>query len=238
MTAIEVQESQLFEALRSARMVELSHSLVPGREEYKLEVTNRFVEELQPYYLGKRPADAWYIMSEVELWSHVGTHMESPFHYLKDGTDIAGVELDRVIGMCQVVHFTDKSVGEPITVDEMRARGANIQVGDIVFVRTDSGHYRTPESHDRPYFTPEAITWLAEDRQIHLMGVDCSGIDDRTKPAQPDHQILFSHGIPLIEHLANLDQLSSDRFFVVAVPWRVAGLEAAPVSVIAFEPRL
>ena len=67
------------------------------------------------------------------------------------------------------------------------------------------------------------------------MGVDCSGVDDRTQAAQPDHQMLFSHGIPLIEHLAHLDQLKTDQFFVVAVPWRVAGLEASPVSVVAFE---
>ena len=221
--------------LRGARIVELSHALVPGEEEYRLEVTNRYVEEFLPFYSGKRPTDAWYIMSEISLWSHVGTHMESPFHYLRDGVDIAGVALDRVVGMCQVVDFTDKAAGEPIAEQELRDRGEAVQVGDIVFVRTDSGHYRTPESHERPYFTEGAIRWLAEDRRIRLMGVDCSGIDDRTQSAQPDHKMLFSHGIPLIEHLAHLDQLKTDRFFVVAVPWRVAGLEASPVSVVAFE---
>jgi kynurenine formamidase len=47
--------------------------------------------------------------------------------------------------------------------------------------------------------------------------------------------MLFRNGIPLIEHLANLERLCKDRFFVVAAPWRVHGLEASPVSVIAFE---
>jgi len=221
--------------LMHARVVELSHVLLPGQEEYHLEVANRPVEEFDPFYAGKRQADAWYIMSEVGLWSHVGTHMETALHALKDGTDIAGVELERCVGMCQLVDFTDKRVGEPISEEELRERGRGIQVGDIVFVRTDSGHYRTERSHDRPYFEEPAIRWLAEDRRIRLMGVDCSGIEKRTEPGQPDHQMLFRNGIPLIEHLANLDQLTVDRFFVVAVPWRVKGLEASAVSVVAFE---
>ena len=223
------------EAASAARVVELSHVLVPGREEYRLEVANRFVDDLLPDYRGKRPADAWYIMSEVSLWSHVGTHLESPFHYLRDGADVAGVELDRLVGPCQLVDFTDKRPGDRITAEELRARGAGIRPGDIVFVRTDSGHYRTPRSHDRPHFSEGAITWLAEDRRIRLLGVDCSGIEDRAQPRQPNHLILFSHGIPLIEHLAHLDQLRTDRFHVVAVPWRVLGLEASPVSVVALE---
>ena len=223
--------------LRSGvRIVELSHVLHPGREEYRLEVANRYVDELLAAdYAGKRPDGAWYIMSEVELWSHVGTHLESPFHYLKDGVDLSELKLDRVVGMCQLVKFTDKGKGEPISASELRERGSEIQIGDIVFVRTDSGHYGTPESHDRPYFEEEAIRWLAEDRQIRMMGVDCSGIEKRSEPRQPNHEMLFRNGIPLIEHLAHLERLNSERFFVVAVPWRVEGLEASPVSVVAFE---
>lgn len=224
-----------FAALRQLRRVELSHRVIPGEEEYVLEVKNRFVDDMIPHYRGKRPADAWYIMSEVSLWSHVGTHMEAPFHYLRDGIDISEVSFDRMVGMCALLNFTDKGVGEPITLEELKARGSAIQPKDIVFVRTDSGHYRTERSHDRPYFTEDAIQWLAEDRQISLMGVDCSGIENRTQPRQPNHQMLFKNGIPLIEHLAHLDQLSTSRFFVVAVPWRVRGLEASPVSVVAFE---
>jgi arylformamidase len=216
------------------RVLELSHQLLPGQEEYSLEVTNRYVEELQPSYAGLRPPGADYIMSEVFLWSHVGTHMEAPFHYFKEGVDIAGVPLERVVGEAALVVFTDRDVGEPIDRSDLEERGGHVRDGDIVFVRTDHGHYRTPRSHDRPYFTEEAISWLVE-RRIALLGVDCSGVEKRGEPRQPNHAKLFENGIPLIEHLANLDQLRRPRFYVVAVPWRVRGLEASPVSVIAFE---
>ncbi len=218
----------------AARIVELSHYLHPGQEEYQLEVENHYVEDLLPEY--ERPPDAWYIMSEVRMWSHVGTHIESPFHYLRDGEDVAHIPLERVVGAGIVLDFADKGVGAPITLEDMERRGQDIQEGDILFIRTGLSHnYRTPRSHDRPYFTIEAIRWLV-DRGISCLGVDCSGIEKRDEPTQPCHEMLFQHGIPLIEHLAHLEQLSKRRFFVVAVPWRVHGLEASPLSVIAFEP--
>ena len=86
-------------------------------------------------------------MSEVFLWSHVGTHIEAPFHYFKDGTDVAGLALERVVGECVLVDFTDKGVGEEIGLAEMEERAAGVRPGDIVFVRTDSGNYRTAQSH-------------------------------------------------------------------------------------------
>ena len=218
----------------TARVLELSHHLCPGREEYQLEVDNRYVEELLPEY--ERPPDAWYIMSEVDMWSHVGTHMESPFHYLGDGEDVADIPLERVVGEGVLVDFADRGIGVPITLEDMEDRGQDIRKDDILFIRTGLSHnYRTPRSHDRPYFTVEAIRWLVE-KGISCMGVDCSGIEKRDEPTQPCHEMLFRHGIPLIEHLAHLEQLTKRRFFVVAVPWRVHGLEASPVSVIAFEP--
>lgn len=220
--------------LKGYRIVELSHDLLPGEEEYQLNVQNRYVEELLPEY--ERPPDAWYIMSEVHMWSHVGTHMESPFHYLREGQDCAEIPLERVVGEGVLVDFSDKAIGQPITVQDLEERGHDILAGDIVFIRTGlSQNYRTPRSHDRPYFPPESIRWLAE-KKIACLGVDCSGIEKRDEPTQPSHELLFKHGIPLIEHLAGLDQLTRKRFFVVAVPWRVHGLEASPVSVIVFEP--
>ncbi len=219
--------------MKNYKVIELSHELLPGHEEYQLEVQNRLVDEMLPEYI--RPPGAWYIMSEVKLWSHVGTHMESPFHYIKDGGDVSAIPLKRVVGEGILVDFSDKKVKEAITAVELEQRGKNIRAEDIVFIRTNLSHnYRTPQSHDRPYFTLEAIQWLV-DRKISCLGVDCSGIEKRDEPKQPDHELLFKNGIPLIEHLAHLDEITQERFFVVAVPWRVHGLEAGPVSVIAFE---
>jgi len=224
--------------LTNCRVLELSHPLYPGAEEYPYEVENGPVETFIPHYRGKRPAGQWYILSKLHLWSHTGTHMEAPWHYREDGADIAAVPLSRTVGECAFVDLRGKAVGEVITSAELQTRGRHIRKGDIVFVYTGFGHlYRTARSHDRPWFATEAIRWLAEDRRIACLGVDCSGTENRNQPRQPNHQILFQHDIPLIEHLANLDRITKKRLFVVAVPLRLHGSDASPLAVTAFEPR-
>lgn len=225
-------------SLGGRRVLELSHTVLPGAEEYHLSVRSRPVTEFLPFYAGKTDHDAWYVMSEVELWSHVGTHLEAPLHAIREGADVSAVDLGRVVGAASLIDLHHKRPGDAITEADLRDHGAHVEVGDIVFVRTDSGFYGTDRSHDRPHFSLDAILWLADDRHIKLLGVDCSGFEDRERPGQPLHRALFSRGIPVIEHLAHLDQLRSSRFDVITVPWRVVGLDASPVSVIAIEPPL
>jgi arylformamidase len=223
--------------LKGYRIVELSFDLYPREEEYLLDLENRSVAEMLPFYADKVPPDEWYVMSEVQFWSHVGTHIEAPLHHIEEGMDCAGIPLTSVIGESALVDFSDKPLFEGITLKEIQERGKHIQIGDIVFLRTGLHHYyRTSRSHDRPYLMPEAVDWLVVEKEISCLGVDCSGIEKRDEPGQPNHKKLLGNGIPIIEHLAYLDRLSYNRFFVVAVPWRVHGLDASPVSVIAFEP--
>ena len=223
--------------MNNFRIVELSFDLFPGKEEYNLQLKNRPVVDMLPHYVDKVPLNEWYIMSEVEMWSHVGTHIEVPFHNVKDGMDCADIPLENVTGYGSLVDFTDKPLFEPILQEEIQARGTNICDGDIVFVRTGLDHfYRTERSHDRPYFDKGAIEWLVFEKKIACLGVDCSGIEKRDEPEQPNHKILFNNGIPLIEHLTNLDKLNSIRFYIIAVPLRIHGLDACPISVLALEP--
>ncbi|NOZ50789.1 MAG: cyclase family protein, partial [Chloroflexi bacterium] len=57
------------------RAVDLTHVLTPFKEQYTLEVAQR----------DKRQGPEGDIMSLVYMWSHVGTHVEAPLHYLRDG---------------------------------------------------------------------------------------------------------------------------------------------------------
>jgi len=219
------------------RVIELSFDLFPGKEEYTLELKSIPVVEMLPYYANRVPDDEWYVMSEMFLWSHVGTHIEVPLHHIEDGMDCADLPLDRVVGEACLLDFSDKPLFTAITKKEIIERGSHIQEGDIVFLRTGLDNlYRTSRSHDRPYLEPSAVAWLVEEKKISCLGVDCSGIEKRDEPHQPNHKLLLNEGIPLIEHLAHLERLTQERFYVVAVPLRIHGLDACPISVIAFEP--
>ncbi len=213
-------------AIPRGRVVDLSHVLRPGEEQYTLEVTHR----------GDRMTPEGDIMSAVYMWSHVGTHVEAMLHFLSDGTDAAGLEIERLMGLAIVLDFRDKAVNEPISLEELKTAG-EIQVGDRVLLMTGRHvQYRTPYSHDRPYVSEEAMRWLVEDRRINCLGTDSSGFEVRGVSHHPNHRILNYAGVPVIECLNNLVELRKQRVYLIALPLPIATLDASPVRAIAIEP--
>jgi arylformamidase len=208
------------------RIVDLTHVLIPGKEQYTLEVSRK----------NERHGPEGDIMSTVYLWSHVGTHIEAPLHFLSAGGDTASIAVEKLMGPAIVLDFRHKQVNEPIMLDEMQSAG-DIQVGDRVLTMTGRHtQYRTPQSHDRPYITEEAMRWLVEDRKINCLGTDSSGFEVRGVTHYPNHRLLNQAGIPAIECLANLTELRVQRIFLIALPIPVMGLDASPVRAIAIEP--
>ena len=184
-------------SIPKGRIVDLTHVLLPGKEQYTLEVSRKNLRE-------GREGD---IMCTMYMWSHVGTHIEAPLHFLADGGDTASIPVEMMIGPAIVLDFRDKGVSEPITLAEMQAAG-DIQVGDRVLTMTGRHtSYRTPQSHDRPYITEEAMRWLVEDRKINCLGTDSSGFEVRGVTNYPNHRLLTEAGIPVIECMNNLVEL-------------------------------
>lgn len=207
------------------RIVDLTHVLVPGREQYGLEVSQR----------GRRDGPEGDIMSDVSLWSHVGTHVEVSLHFVTGGRDTSQIPLERFIGPALRLDLRHKDKDEPITLEDFQHAG-DIQVGDRVILWEGRDRlYRTPASHDRPYVTEEAAHWLVLDRQIRLLGTDSSGFEVRGVDHHPNHRLFFSYDVPVLECLCNLDQIARPRFYLSALPWPVQGLDASPVRAIAIE---
>ncbi len=215
------------------RLVDLSQLILPGQEEYRYDVRVCPVTDLLPEY-HTQPGQ-WYVMTEATLWSHVGTHIEAPRHYLEHGADVADLPLEQLVGPAVILNLSAKGTNEPISQADLQAAG-EILPGDSVILKTGRDRlYRTPHAHDRPYLEVEATRWLAEDRRIHLLGTDASGFEVRGIDTQPNHQILFERGIPVIEHLTNLDALTRSRVTLIVLPWKARGMDSCPVRVVAIE---
>ncbi len=216
------------------RVVDLSHKLYPGKEEYHLSLKTHFTDDLYPQY--KRDDDVWYILQDIDMSSHCGTHIEFPYHHNKHGMDAGNFPLERLIGDCLLLDFSHKKPGDAVTLEELMEHDNKIKEGDMVLFNFNCARfYRTERSHDRPYITKDAIRWLVLDKKINLIGSDASGIEVKGEPNQPNHQLLMDNEIPIIEFAANLDQLKKQRFtlFVLSLP--IVGLDSCPVRLIAVE---
>lgn len=225
--------------MSQSRLFDLSHTLIPGKEEYRLEIDTRFTEQWTHFAKYPRAINQWYILSEVCFSTHVGTHIEFPYHHIKDGLDASRFPLEGLIGEGIVVDISTWGHNDCISlVDTQKNCNNRICPGDILFFYTGLDRfYYTDKRHHRPWFTTEAIHWLV-DCKIKVLGIDTSGIEVRNPDGsvfngQPNHEILLGAGIPLVEYLTNLKELINQRFQTYILPVKMEGAEAFPVRVIA-----
>lgn len=216
------------------RIIDLTRVMEPGKEPFKLQVETYFVEELLPQF--HRKEGDWYILQEWELSSHIGTHVESPYHHLKEGPDIASLPLESLLGEAVVLDFRGRQPDDKIGLDDFLALDVDVLPGDIVLIQTgyDSRYGRA--DYGRPYISQEFIDHLVG-VPISCLGIDASGIERYKAEDQPSHKKLFSAGIPIIEELTNLDAVSPGRFLFVGLPLRVNGADASPIRAVAIEER-
>ena len=213
----------------SPRTIDLTRIIEPTEPTAARKFVVNIHDALQEVPGKVRPEGEWYVMSDVELMNHVGTHIEVPFHCLKEGADLAQMPLSQLIGEAVILDLRGAEAEGGVTEAQVRAAAdaaGGVQVGDIVF----------GQMGPTQYFSTAGLQWLV-DQGIKLMGVDSPGVEltHDTTHANVNHLLLFRAGIPLIENLANLDQLSRSRVMVYALPVPVKGLDAFPLRVIAVE---
>ena len=208
-------------------IIDLTHKLLPGREQYTVEISQR----------GKlRQTPTGDIMHDVNMWSHSGTHVEVSRHFYAEGKDTSEFPPDTFMGPAIKLDFRHKEKNEAITLADIRAAG-EVRERDIVILWEGRDRlYRTPESHSRPYLTEEAGEWLVHDRRIKLLGTDSSGFEVRGGDKDhPNHHLFFKPGndVPVVECLRNLEAIPEPRFFFVGLPIPVEGLDASPIRAVA-----
>ena len=213
------------------RIVELSHVMVPGEEEFSLELKTFNVEEVLPRIT--RRTDVWYVLQELRMSTHVGTHIEFPYHHRRDGKSATDYPLEKLIGGAVVLDFSDKRKDEEITARDIAGSPVKIHRGDTVLIRTDMHKlWKTPRAHERPVLSIAAAQALVE-LGIHCVGTDATGLEVRGRDDQPVHELLFAHDVAVIESMTNLDKLGNERFSIFILPLRVKGMDSCPVRIIA-----
>lgn len=222
--------------MRPEDIVELSQRVVKEREFFKLETKLIDVTTIEPDV--KHSEDVWYVSSEVTFSTHVGTHIEAPFHHLKTGAKVADLALHKLFADLVVLDFSHKKDGEGITLAEIRQHDARIKNGDVVFILTDRDKlYGTKEWQESPYTTEEAIRWLIS-KEIACFGSDAANMEvQEGGKDQPVHTALFHAGIPMVESLTNLRAVMGGGYMVVILPLPIVELDASPVRIIAVRKR-
>lgn len=218
------------------RIIDLTLPLVPGQGGRPLVIEQGRTEELTVH----APVDhSWHIMHRVQTISHIGTHIESPYHCMPNGRDLGAIPVEQLVGEAVVLDLSDLPLDSLIGAGEMAhlaERAGGVRPGDIAFLLTGhAGKRDTPDYERRPSLTADSTRYLV-DQGVKLVSADLSSLEGPRTPGHLDcHLVLLENDIPFIENLVNLTALRQPRVFVCALPIPVKGLDAFPLRVIAFE---
>ena len=175
--------------------------------------------------------------SKILMFSdHIGTHVDSPFHFIPTGETIEAVPLDRLVGPAICLDVSGKPPDQPVTflmleAAEKRA-GATVQSGDILLVRAWPGRHTDDDFLQCAGLNRGAAEWAAA-RGIKALGCDLASPDNPADLARPVHMILLGQGILIMEHIAHLETLPAPRFQFVGVPLRIRGATGSPIRAMA-----
>lgn len=210
-----------------AEIIEVSHTIVPGMKTYpglpepRAEILVDY-DASRDLYSGK----AEFLIASLHLCGNTGTYVDSPRHRYRDAVDLAGLPLDRLANLPTVVvdaTGAGRAVG-PSLFDGLELKDR------AVIVRTDFSRRWGTDAYfkDNPFLTAEACDLLVT-RGARFVGIDSLNIDDTADHARPAHTKLLGAGIPVCEHMTNLEALPSRGARLHAVPIAWVGGATFPV---------
>jgi arylformamidase len=192
------------------------------------DITRPLSKETPVYPSDTRPVfsqeeHAWYRISNLNLGSHTGTHIDAPAHCIGDGETIDRVSLDSLIGRCRVIDA--RPAGLMITETYLTGKLGGEQ---RILLKTA---YSGSDSYDETYpaLSPDAARFLMVQR-IRCIGIDSPSVehsgDDGTI-----HRHLLGNGCLIIEFL-DLTDIPAGDYTMIALPLRLAGLDGSPARVV------
>lgn len=199
-------------------------------------------------------ADDGYAVLSLCLGTHAGTHVDAPFHMLPDGATLDAVPLSRFVGQAALLDV--RRPAETAIVREDLALAAEAwrrRAGDRSPAGVRSGssalggatialvwtgwdrHFGTSLAVRHPFLIPDAAAWLVE-TGVGLVGTDAFSLDPVLGETFPVHRLLLGAGVPLVENLANLEELATQTGDVTCamLPLSLEGADGSPVRAVAW----
>ena len=214
------------------RFIDVSHPIVEGMETYR-PLPPPTVEVLNDYDASRYDGKAEFLIASLHLCGNTGTYVDAPRHRFRDGTDLAGLPLERLANL-EVVVIDATNAGRAIGPDVLP--GGDLR-GKALLVRTEFSRHWGTESYfsDNPFLTAESCERLLATGVV-FVGIDSLNIDDIADMARPAHTTLLRAGVPICEHMTNLAAVpSGGRLHAVPIAWVGGGTFPVRAYVIAGE---
>lgn len=178
----------------------------------------------------------------ISFNSHFSTHIDAPFHMLKEGKKLTDYPMNKFIGEGIVIDaknnselslecMKDNNLKSYLNKFKKNKLGLDdVKQDDIVFFCT--GHTKKAGSKEFFENNPTISKSLAQklvDKKVKIIGLDSFSPDNAPFEI---HKLFFKHDILIVENLVNLDKLIGKRFQCFILPLKIKDADGAPCRVI------
>ena len=152
-----------------------------------------------------------YNLSGFSMCAHNGTHVDAPFHFIRDGKTIDRIPLDHFTGDCYVArHEGDVSAEDAASILRRAAEAGAVRRILIAGKAT----------------VTEAAARVFAEAGILLIGNESQTVGPENAPMQV-HLILLGAEVVLLEGIV-LKDVPEGRYFLNAAPLNLGGIDGAP----------
>ena len=159
-------------------------------------------------------------LTEFGMCAHNGTHIDAPFHFIKDGTTVESIPLEAVIGRAYVYSYDG-------VIDGTHAR-------EIL----NHAEETDPESAKRILLKGKAVVSADAARVFAQSGVLLVGNESQTVGPEDApmevHLELLGNGVVLLEGI-RLGDVPAGAYLLSAAPLKLGGADGAPVRAVLIE---
>jgi arylformamidase len=159
--------------------------------------------------------------SLITMETHLGTHVDAPKHFIKNGKSLDELPICNLMGMAQIITVPSKTIISQSFLKEI--------YDDEYIVLFKFGKERRDRTID--YFDKSAISFLFK-KKVKTIGTDNGTVDSINTGIEIHTQIL-SKEILIVEGL-RLERVDDGKFFFICLPLAIPGAEGSPARAIIF----
>jgi len=179
-------------------------------------------------------AGAHVNVTRISSSVHIGTHVDAPYHFIKDGSTVETLPLEVLTGPCYGVQPTDGV--DAITAEVLDRTEISTDMKRVLFGTSDSHFWARGETKFQEEFvaiTEDGADWLVA-RGVKLVGVDYLSVSP-FNDSEPTHKSLLQAGVVIVEGL-NLSNVMRGFYDLYCLPLKIAGSDGAPARAILIQP--
>ena len=154
-----------------------------------------------------------YNLTAFSMCAHNGTHIDAPFHFLKDGKTVDAIGLEAFVGMAYVAEHQGSVSGNDAAEIIKKAEKQNPEAAKRILIKGDAE------------VSLEAAQIFAS-AEILLLGNESQTVGPEDAPMEV-HLMLLSANVILLEGI-RLSEVSEGVYFLNTAPLNLSGADGSP----------